>query len=81
MFADTGRLVGTGTNGPVAARLALLRAQRQLYQDAGVHIHIRNFAVRANRKRQPLVYSIDSQLSSPLIRSSTKWARSTSRPR
>ena len=44
----TGRLVGTGTSGPVAARLALLRAQRQLYQDAGVHIHIRNFAVRAN---------------------------------
>jgi hypothetical protein len=29
----------------MAARLALLRAQRQLYQDAGVHIHVRNFAV------------------------------------
>ena len=41
----TGRLVGTGCSGPVAARLALLRAQRQLYKDAGVHIHVRNFAV------------------------------------
>jgi len=41
----TGRMVGTGTNGPMAARLALMRAQRQLYQDAGVHIQMRNFAV------------------------------------
>ena len=37
--------VGTGTSGPMAARLALLRAQRQLYEDAGVHIHVRNLAV------------------------------------
>jgi len=58
MFADTGRLVGTGTSGPVAARLALLRAQRQLYQDAGVHIYVRNFAVRANLECQSLVHSI-----------------------
>lgn len=29
----------------MAARLALLRAQRQLYEDAGVHVHVRNFAV------------------------------------
>lgn len=41
----TGRMVGTGCSGPLAARLALMRAQRQLYQDAGVHIHIRNFSV------------------------------------
>lgn len=40
--------VVTGTSGPMAARLALLRAQRQLYKDAGVHIHVRNFAVSAN---------------------------------
>jgi hypothetical protein len=39
----------TGCSGPLAARLALMRAQRQLYQDAGVHIHIRNFSVRPNR--------------------------------
>jgi hypothetical protein len=30
----------------MAARLALMRAQRQLYEDAGVHIHVRNFSVR-----------------------------------
>lgn len=29
----------------MAARLALMRAQRQLYKDAGIHIHVRNFAV------------------------------------
>lgn len=45
LFADTGRLVGTGTSGPAAARIALLRAQRQLYTDAGIKIHVRNFAV------------------------------------
>ena len=36
---------GTGTSGPMAARLALMRAQRQLYEDAGVHIHVNKFAV------------------------------------
>jgi len=41
----TGRLVGTGTSGPMAARIALLRAQKQLYEDADVNIHVRNFAV------------------------------------
>jgi len=41
----TGRMVGTGCCGPMAARLALLRAQRQLYTDAGVHIHLKNFNV------------------------------------
>lgn len=41
----TGRLVGTGSNGPVAARIALARAQRQLYEDAGIQIHVQNFAV------------------------------------
>ena len=29
----------------MAARLALMRAQRQLYEDAGVHIHVKNFSV------------------------------------
>jgi len=52
--------VRTGTSGPVAARLALLRAQRQLYQDAGVHVHVRNFAVRANIECQFLVYGMDT---------------------
>ena len=31
----------------MAARIALLRAQKQLYEDADVHINLRNFAVRA----------------------------------
>lgn len=35
-----------GCSGPMAARLALMRAQRQLYTDADVHVHVRNFAVR-----------------------------------
>ena len=58
--ADLSRcvFVGTGTSGPMAARLALLRAQRQLYQDAGVHIHVRNFSVRANLECHFLVHSI-----------------------
>ena len=41
----TGRLVGTGTGGPAAARLAIARAQLQLAQEANVHLHVRNFAV------------------------------------
>jgi len=41
----TGRLVGTGCSGPMAARLAIARAQRQLAEDAGVHLHTRNFSV------------------------------------
>lgn len=30
----------------MAARLAIARAQRQLSDEAGVHLHIREFAVR-----------------------------------
>jgi len=45
LVADTGRLVGTGTGGPAAARLAIARAQRQLAEEANVHLHIRNFSV------------------------------------
>jgi len=37
--------VGTGTGGAAAARLAIARAQRQLAQEANVHLHVRNFAV------------------------------------
>jgi CRISPR/Cas system CMR-associated protein Cmr1 (group 7 of RAMP superfamily) len=29
----------------MAARLAIARAQRQLSQEAGVHLHVRNFEV------------------------------------
>jgi TATA-box binding protein (TBP) (component of TFIID and TFIIIB) len=43
-LADTGRLVGTGTSGPDAARLAIARAQMQMAQEANVHLHVRNFA-------------------------------------
>ena len=41
----TGRLVGTGCQGAAAARLAIARAQRQLSEEANVHLHVRNFAV------------------------------------
>ena len=41
----TGRIVGTGCQGAMAARLAIARAQRQLSDEAGVHLHIREFAV------------------------------------
>lgn len=36
-----------GTNGAMAARLAIARAQRQLGVEAGVHLNIRNFSVRS----------------------------------
>ena len=42
-------LLCTGTCGPAAARLAILRAQRQLAEDANVHLHIRNFSVSLQR--------------------------------
>ena len=45
LIFHTGRIVGTGCGGRMAARVALQRAQRQLARDAGLHIHIRNFSV------------------------------------
>ena len=45
LCADTGRLVGTGCAGPMAARLSIMRAARQLAVEAGVHLHVRNFQV------------------------------------
>ncbi len=41
----TGRLVGTGCAGPMGARLAILKAARQLAIEAGVHVIIRKFSV------------------------------------
>jgi len=41
----TGRFVGTGCSGPMAARLAILKAARQLAVEAGVHVVLRKFAV------------------------------------
>ena len=41
--ADTGRLVGTGTNSNTAARMAIMLAQRQLAREAGVCLLVRNF--------------------------------------
>ena len=45
LIFHTGRLVGTGCSGPMAARLSIMRAARQLAVEAGVHIHVRNFSV------------------------------------
>ena len=50
--------VVTGTSGPVAARLAIARAQRQLSEEAGVHLHIRNFAI-INQVRFTTQFSCD----------------------
>tara|TARA_B110000858_G_scaffold150862_1_gene171724 strand:- start:7295 stop:8404 length:1110 start_codon:yes stop_codon:yes gene_type:complete len=41
----TGRLVGTGCSGPMAARMSILKAARQLAEEAGVHVHLRKFSV------------------------------------
>ncbi len=41
----TGRLVGTGATGSAAARLAIVRAQRQLADEAGIHIFLRSFSI------------------------------------
>ena len=49
----TGRLVGTGTNSAMAARLAISRAQRQLAVEADVHLTIRNFAVSSPLPSSP----------------------------
>ena len=45
LIFHTGRLVGTGCSGPMAARLSIMRAARQLAVEAGVHIHVRSFQV------------------------------------
>ena len=45
LLADTGRLVGTGCSGPMAARMAILKAARQLANEANVYVHIRKFSV------------------------------------
>ena len=54
----TGRLVGTGCSGPMAARLAILKAVRQLAVEADVHVHIRKF----NVINQVGAVSIDAKL-------------------
>lgn len=45
LLFHTGRIVGTGTNGPQAARLAVARAIRAIATQAGVFIGIRRFSV------------------------------------
>ena len=38
-------VVGTGCAGPMQARMAILKAARQLAVEANVHVHIRKFSV------------------------------------
>ena len=45
LIFHTGRPVGTGCAGPMQARLAILKAARQLAVEANVHVHIRKFSV------------------------------------
>jgi len=54
----TGRLVGTGCAGPMQARLAILKAARQLAAEANVLLHIRKF----NVINQVGAVSIDAKL-------------------
>lgn len=60
LLADTGRLVGTGCSGPMAARMAILKAARQLANEANVYVHIRKFSVSqiSHRTCTLLVHSI-----------------------
>lgn len=78
LLADTGRLVGTGTSGPVAARIALLRVQRQLYVDAGIKIHIKNFSVI----NQESSYISHTPSSTPILKyiRCRRWAHSVFTP-
>ena len=55
MFADTGRLVGTGTSGTAEARLAIARAVRQLAMEAGVYLRVARF--EAINVRIPLIHT------------------------
>jgi len=45
LIFHTGRLVGTGCSGPMQARLAILKAVRQLAVEANVYVHVRKFSV------------------------------------
>jgi TATA-box binding protein (TBP) (component of TFIID and TFIIIB) len=45
LIFHTGRLVGTGCSGPMQARMAILKAARQLAVEAKVFVHIRKFSV------------------------------------
>ena len=45
LIFHTGRLVGTGCAGPMQARMAILKAARQLAVEANVYVHIRKFSV------------------------------------
>ena len=45
LFADTGRVVGTGCNNPTAAKLAVIRALKAISTEAHVHVAVRRFAV------------------------------------
>jgi TATA-box binding protein (TBP) (component of TFIID and TFIIIB) len=42
----TGRIVGTGTTGPVSARLAVMQAIQRLAAEADVHLRVKSFEVK-----------------------------------
>ncbi|MAT09712.1 MAG: hypothetical protein CMM02_01780 [Rhodopirellula sp.] len=45
LIFHTGRIVGTGCEGPLQARLSVMRATRQLAQEAGIYLHVRKFEI------------------------------------
>ena len=46
LIFHTGHFVGAGTTGSIAARTAIVRAQRQLALEAGIHLKIQSFQIK-----------------------------------
>lgn len=46
LIFHTGRIVGTGTTGPVSARLAVMQAIERLAAEANVHLYVKSFEVK-----------------------------------
>jgi hypothetical protein len=51
---------GTGSNSVGAARLSVARAQRQLAEQAGIYLNIRNFSVTTRIQTHPEQQTINN---------------------
>jgi hypothetical protein len=67
LLSHTPFYVRPGTGGAAAARVAIGRAQRQLAVEGGVHLHVRNFAVRLPVEPTRAVLSADSRILCPQV--------------
>ncbi len=54
--------LATGCSGPMAARMAILKAARQLAVEANVHVHIRKFQVINQARTRPTRIAIITPL-------------------